>query len=47
VIRTNLRQLPCYRIWCDPTFARYFWETLLEIAVELGGGAIGTEGLLK
>jgi len=47
VIRMNLRQLPCYRIWCDPTFAQYFWETLLEIAAELGGGAIGTEALLK
>lgn len=47
VIRTNLRQLPCYRIWCDPTFAQYFWETLSEIATELGGGVIGTETLLK
>jgi len=47
VIRTALRQLPCYRIWCDPTFAQYFWETVSEIAVELGGGVIGTEGLLK
>ncbi|HYJ18407.1 MAG TPA: hypothetical protein VEW72_04475 [Burkholderiales bacterium] len=47
VIRTALRQVPCYRIWCDPTFAQYFWETVSEIAVELGGGVIGTEGLLK
>lgn len=47
VIRTNLRQLPCYRIWCDPTFAQYFWETLSEIAAELGGGVTGTEALLK
>lgn len=47
VIRGSLRQLPCYRIWCDPTFAQYFWETLSEIATELGGGVIGTETLLK
>ncbi|HEY5929632.1 MAG TPA: hypothetical protein VIU02_04910, partial [Burkholderiales bacterium] len=47
VIRTALRQTPCYRIWCDPTFAQYFWETLSEITVELGGGVIGTEDLLK
>lgn len=47
VIRRSLRQLPCYRIWCDPTFARYFWETLSGIAVELGGGVIGTETLPK
>ncbi len=45
VIRKSLRRLPCYRIWCDPTFAQYFWETLSEIAVELGGGVIGTETL--
>jgi len=47
VIRTHLRQMSCYRIWCDPTFAPYFWETISEIAAELGGGVIGTEGLLK
>ena len=47
VIRTHLRKLPCYRIWCDPTFAQYFWETLAEIATELGGGVIGTQTLLK
>ncbi len=47
VIRTHLRKLPCYRIWCDPTFAQYFWETLSGIATELGGGVIGTETLLK
>jgi sarcosine oxidase subunit gamma len=35
----------CYRIWCDGTFGIYFWETLREIATELGGGAIGTEFL--
>ncbi|MCW5621408.1 MAG: hypothetical protein KIS79_09915 [Burkholderiales bacterium] len=31
----------CYRIWCDGTFGAYLWETLLEIAVELGGAAVG------
>lgn len=29
-----------YRLWLDPSFAIYLWETLLEIALELGGGAI-------
>jgi sarcosine oxidase subunit gamma len=24
-IRTNREQVPCYRLWCDPTFAPYFW----------------------
>ena len=37
---------PFYRIWCDGTFGRYFWQTLVEIATELGGGAIGTESVL-
>lgn len=36
---------PMYHVWCDGTFGTYFWETLREIATELGGGAIGTEFL--
>ena len=31
----------CYRIWCDGTYGAYLWETLLEIATDLGGGPIG------
>jgi sarcosine oxidase, subunit gamma len=34
-----------YRIWCDGTFGVYFWQTLLEMAEELGGGPIGFEQL--
>ena len=45
VIRTDSKRLPCYRLWCDPTFAPYFWETLSEIATDLGGGVIGADGL--
>jgi sarcosine oxidase, subunit gamma len=44
-IRTNYKKLPCYRIWCDPTFAPYFWETVSEIAGELGGGVVGADSL--
>jgi len=40
-----LKAQPCYRIWCDGTFGPYLWETLLEIAGELGGGATGLERL--
>lgn len=40
-IRTAHQPLPCYRLWCDPTFAPYFWETFSGIAAELGGGIIG------
>ena len=34
---------PFYRIWCDGTFGVYVWQTLLAIAEELGGGAVGAE----
>ena len=44
-IRTEHEQMPCYRLWCDPTFAPYFWATLVQIAAELGGGAIGADSL--
>jgi len=39
------RQPPCYRIWCDATFAPYLWDTLLEIAAELGGGPVGSTAI--
>lgn len=35
-----------YRLWCDPTFAPFLWETLLEIAQELGGQPAGFNILL-
>lgn len=38
---SDTHALPCYRVWCDGTYGTYLWETLLEIAVELGGGAAG------
>jgi sarcosine oxidase, subunit gamma len=34
-----------YRIWCDATYGGYLWETLVELARELGGGPIGLEAL--
>jgi len=45
VIRDIDREIPRYRIWCDPTFAPYFWETLSEIAADLGGGVVGTDSV--
>jgi sarcosine oxidase subunit gamma len=47
VIRQDHQNLPGFRIWCDPTYAPYLWETLTGIAAELGGGPIGTGGLLS
>ena len=42
----SLRQgRPLFQIWCDGTFAPYLWEHLLEIAQDLGGGAVGIGAL--
>jgi sarcosine oxidase subunit gamma len=41
VIRQILNGEPVFRIWCDGTYGPYMWEILLEIATELGGGAVG------
>jgi sarcosine oxidase subunit gamma len=42
----DLGALRCVRLWCDPTFAPYLWDTLVGIAAELGGGVVGSEGPL-
>lgn len=47
VIRRDHQDLPGFRVWCDPTYAPYLWETLTGIAAELGGGPIGLGGLLS
>ena len=31
----------CFRIWCDPTFGRYFEETVGHIVIECGGNYTG------
>jgi sarcosine oxidase subunit gamma len=41
VMRQHLNGEQVYRLWCDGTYGSYMWEMLLEIAVELGGGAVG------
>jgi|CXWL01.1.fsa_nt_gi sarcosine oxidase subunit gamma len=33
--------VPAYRLWVDPSYAVYLWETLAEICASLGGGVIG------
>jgi sarcosine oxidase, subunit gamma len=45
VVRWLREGVPLYRIWCDPSFGAYLWETLLEVARDLGGGAVGLESL--
>ncbi len=41
IIRHTLNGESVYRIWCDGTYGAYMWEVLVEIARELGGGAVG------
>lgn len=41
VIRRELYGRPAVRLWCDFTSGPYLWETLVGIAEELGGGAVG------
>ncbi len=46
VLTAGFGRTPCYRIWCDGTYGAYLWNTLLEIATELGGGAVGLASVL-
>ncbi|MGD2140510.1 MAG: hypothetical protein PVH25_08955 [Burkholderiales bacterium] len=47
VVRSGDGPQQCYRIWCDPTMAAYLWDTLNEIALELGGGPVGADTVLS
>ena len=42
VLRATLNGLPAFRLWTDGTYGTYIWHTLLEVAKELDGGAVGT-----
>jgi sarcosine oxidase subunit gamma len=42
ILRSELNAIPVFRLWTDGTYGIYIWRTLLEIAAELGGGAVGT-----
>lgn len=46
-LRQTIGGVACQRIWCDPSFAPYLWNTLAEIAEELGGGPVGTQVLVS
>ena len=41
VFTEAIREVPVYRIWVDPSYALYLWETLVEICHSLDGGEIG------
>jgi sarcosine oxidase, subunit gamma len=41
VLPTAVGDIPACRIWVDPSYAVYLWETLAEICESLGGHVIG------
>lgn len=41
LLRQQLNGEQVYRLWCDGTYGSYMWDMLLEVAGELGGGAVG------
>jgi len=41
VLRQYVNGEPVYRLWCDGTYGAYMWKTLVGIASEHGGGAVG------
>lgn len=47
VLRQTLHGEAIYRLWCDGTYGPYIWDTVLEIAEELGGGAVGLSAHFK
>lgn len=47
LLRQQLEGRQVYRLWCDGTYGAYMWDVLLEIAGELGGGAVGLSGHFK
>ena len=47
ILRQTVNGEAIYRLWCDGTYGPYMWDTLLEIAEELGGGAVGLSAHFK
>ncbi len=47
VVPRRARVATEFNIWCDPSFGLYLWSTLVEIAKEMGGGAIASDGLVS
>lgn len=45
VLRRDRAGLPVWQLWADGTYGSYLWQTLVEIARELGGDAVGTAHL--
>lgn len=47
IIPAEVAGQPRYRIWFDGTYGGYLWQTLLDVAGEQGGGAVGLACLMQ
>ncbi len=47
LLRQDLNNAPVFRLWCDGSYGAYMWDMLLEVAKELGGGAVGFSSHFK
>lgn len=36
-----------YRVWCDGTYGGYLWDTLCEVAQDMGGGPLGHDAVSR
>ncbi len=45
LLRRDAGSFPIYQLYAGREFGEYLWETLIQSAEEVGGGAVGTEAL--
>jgi sarcosine oxidase subunit gamma len=46
ILPRTLNGFALFQLWADGTYGVYLWETLLDIAREMGGGAVGVNCFL-
>lgn len=47
LLRRDVNGIAMYQLYAGREYGEYLWETLVETAKELGGGPVGTHGLLS
>ena len=47
LLRRDVNGIAMYQLYAGREFGEYLWETLVEVARELGGGPAGTQALLS
>ena len=46
LLRRDVNGIAMYQLYAGREYGEYLWETLIETALEVGGGPVGTEALL-